>query len=108
MNIFVLQAPQGGPALRLPSLETTLPTRRDVVESRAAGNTASRAASRVTQKIRAIRLAGKKKCAQGRNRVGWLTYPRPNPGVPKRIWGLANGLQRSPCHARPAVIVQPI
>src|SRR5277367_6528800 len=70
MNIFVLQAPQGGPALRLPSLETTLPTRRDVVESRAAGNTASRAASRVTQKIRAIRLAGKKKCAQGLNRFG--------------------------------------
>jgi hypothetical protein len=36
-------------AMQLRSLETTLPTRWDVVESRALGNTASR----VTQKIRA-------------------------------------------------------
>jgi hypothetical protein len=100
VNIFCASAPKGGPGSAT-AVETILPTRRNVVESRAAGNTASRAASRVTQKIRAIRLAGKKKCAQDRNRGGAQeslvdSSEAETPGDPKRIWGLANGLQRSP------------
>jgi hypothetical protein len=51
--------------MQLPSLETTPPTGWDVVESRAPGNTASR----VAQKIRAIRLAGKKKVHKAG--IGW-------------------------------------
>jgi hypothetical protein len=106
VNIFCASAPKGGPGSAT-AVETILPTRRNVVESRAAGNTASRAASRVTQKIRAIRLAGKKKCAQDRNRlVGavhksrWLTHPRPKPrGIRREFGGWRMGFNGPPCHA---------
>jgi hypothetical protein len=87
------------------------------------GNAASPNASRVAQKIRAIRLAGHKRCARPESvgssgaqvkmaqSVASLVYssePR-NPGVPrKNLGGWRMAFNGPPRHARPAVIVQPI